>query len=260
MKITVLTENRAGGRFLAEHGLSYLAEIDGQKILFDTGHSDVFLKNAQKLGIDVHRQVKKVVLSHGHWDHGDGLQFIEHKMLIVHPASFLKRFRKSDRSPVGLSMTKEMIQKKFDMVEIARPFKISENLFFLGQVPRLNDFESQTTPFELEDGADDFVTDDSALAAVVNNELVVITGCSHSGVCNICEYAKTVTGISKIKAVIGGFHLKLQNRQTLETIQYFKKNAVEHLFPSHCTELPALALFYNEFEIQEVKTGMILTF
>jgi 7,8-dihydropterin-6-yl-methyl-4-(beta-D-ribofuranosyl)aminobenzene 5'-phosphate synthase len=260
MKITVLTENRAGGRFLAEHGLSYLAEIDGQKILFDMGHSDVFLKNAQKLGIDVHHEIKKVVLSHGHWDHGDGLQFTEQKMLIAHPASFLKRFRKSDHSPVGLSMTKELIQKKFNLVETAQPFKISENLYFLGEVPRLNDFESQTTSFQLEDGSDDFVPDDSALAAVVGNELVVITGCSHSGVCNICEYAKNVTGISKIKAVIGGFHLKLQNRQTSETIQYFKKNAVEGLFPSHCTELPALAAFYHEFKIPEVKTGMILTF
>jgi 7,8-dihydropterin-6-yl-methyl-4-(beta-D-ribofuranosyl)aminobenzene 5'-phosphate synthase len=50
MRITVLTENVAGGKLLAEHGLSYLIEIDGEKILFDTGHSDVFLKNAKIVG------------------------------------------------------------------------------------------------------------------------------------------------------------------------------------------------------------------
>ena len=66
MKITVLTENTAGGKFLAEHGLSYLIEIDDQKILFDTGHSDVFLKNASQLGIDIQTEVETVVLSHGH--------------------------------------------------------------------------------------------------------------------------------------------------------------------------------------------------
>lgn len=260
MKITVLTENVAGGKFLAEHGLSYLIEIDGEKILFDTGHSDVFLKNANLLGIDIENEVKTVVLSHGHWDHGDGLRFIKNKKLITHPVSFSKRFGKSDRRPVGLSFSKEEIQKRFTLTETINHYQISANLFFLGEIPRLNDFESQATSFEFENGDDDFVPDDSALVAVVNNELVVITGCSHSGICNICEQAKKVTGISKIKAVIGGFHLINQNRQTMETVEYFKNNQVEKLYPSHCTQLPALVAFYNSFGIGQVKTGMILEF
>jgi len=255
MKITILTENVAGGKLLAEHGLSYLIEIDGERILFDTGHSDVFLKNAKMLGIDIEDGVKTVILSHGHWDHGDGLSFIENKKLITHPSSFSKRFGKSDYRPVGLSLSREEIQEKFDLTETINHYQISSNFVFLGEIPRLNDFESQATSFEFENGEDDFITDDSALVAVLNNELVVITGCSHSGICNICEYAKKVTGISKIKAVIGGFHLKHQNRQTFETIDYFKRNQVEKLYPSHCTELPALAVFYEEFKIEQVKTG-----
>jgi 7,8-dihydropterin-6-yl-methyl-4-(beta-D-ribofuranosyl)aminobenzene 5'-phosphate synthase len=260
MKITVLTENVAGGKLLAEHGLSYLIEIDGEKILFDTGHSDVFLKNAKLLGIDIENEVKTIVLSHGHWDHGDGLRFIKNKKLITHPAAFSKRFGKNDRHPVGLTLSKEEIQQKFTLAETINNYQISTNLFFLGEIPRLNDFESQTTSFEFEKGEDDFVPDDSALVAVVNNELVVITGCSHSGICNICEQAKKVTGISEIKAVIGGFHLINQNRQTIETIEYFKNNPVEKLYPSHCTKLPALVAFYNSFGIGQVKTGLILEF
>lgn len=260
LKITVLTENVAGSKFLAEHGLSYLIDIDGEKILFDTGHTDVFLINAEKLGIDIHTEVKTVVLSHGHWDHGGGLQYLENKNLITHPSSFLKRFGKSNPRPVRLKLSKKEIQQKFRLTETKSHYQISNNLFFLGEIPRLNNFESQTTAFEFENGEDDFVPDDSALAAIVNNELVVITGCSHSGICNICEQAKKATGISKIKAVIGGFHLKLKNRQTIETINYFKKNNVEKLYPSHCTELPALAAFYEEFKIEQVKTGMILEF
>jgi 7,8-dihydropterin-6-yl-methyl-4-(beta-D-ribofuranosyl)aminobenzene 5'-phosphate synthase len=208
------------------------------------------------LGIDIENEVKTVVLSHGHWDHVDGLRFIENKKLITHPDAFSKRFGKSDHRYVGLSLSKEEIQKNFDLTETINHYQITNNLWFLGEIPRLNDFESQETSFVFENGNDDFVPDDSALAAVVNNKLVVITGCSHTGICNICEHAKKITGISKIKAVIGGFHLIYNDRQTVETVQYFKNNQVEKLYPSHCTQLPSLALFYNEFKIIQVKTGI----
>ncbi len=260
LKITILTENVAGGKFLAEHGLSYLIEIDGEQILFDTGHSDVFLKNADKLGIDIKKNVQTVVLSHGHWDHGDGLQFIENKKLITHPTSFIKRYRKVDKSPVGLSLSREQIKNKFNLIESKVPVQITDNLFFLGEIPLQNNFEAQTTTFIDEADNPDFMPDDSALAAIVNNELIVITGCSHSGICNIVEHAKKVTKITNVKAVIGGFHLKHQNLQTKKTVDFFKINNVEKLFPSHCTELPALASFYESFKIRQVKTGMIFEF
>ncbi len=260
LKITVLTENVAGGKFLAEHGLSYLIEIDGEKILFDTGHTNVFLTNAAILGIDICNDVENVVLSHGHWDHGDGLKYLKNKVLITHPGSFEKRFRKTDQSPVGLSFTKAQITKRFKLTQTEKPFQVTENLYFLGEIPRLNDFESQKTSFQFEDGTDDFVPDDSALAAIVNDELVVISGCSHSGICNICEHAKKVTGKEKINAVIGGFHLRQEDLQLAETIKYFKESRIEKVFPSHCTELPALAAFFNNFKSAQVKTGMEFEF
>lgn len=260
MKLTVLTENQAGGRFLAEHGLSYLLDIDGEQILFDTGHSNVFLKNAKQLGINIEMDVHKVVLSHGHLDHGDGLRFLENLTLITHPKSFIKRYQKSELYSIGLSLSKEEIEAKFNLIETTNAFQLTSNLWFLGEIPRINDFESQTTTFKDETGLDDFVPDDSALAAIVNNQLVVVTGCSHSGICNICEQAKKVTGISKISAVIGGFHLKTRNHQTQKTIEYLKENEVQKVFPSHCTDLPALAAFYSEFKFETVKTGMVFEF
>lgn len=260
MELHVLTENQAGGRFLAEHGLSYLIEIDGKKVLFDTGHTDVFLQNAKKLGFDIENDVKTVVLSHGHWDHGDGLQFIQNKTLITHPASFMKRYRRSNHSPVGLGLSRNEIKDKFNLVETENSYQISENLFFLGEIPRLTEFESQKTTFVDENGEPDFVPDDSALAAIVNNRLVVVSGCSHSGICNICEHAKKVTGISEISAVMGGFHLKRRSFQTQQTILYFKENQIETILPSHCTELPALAAFYRAFKNKAVKAGMQFNF
>ncbi|SHF01198.1 7,8-dihydropterin-6-yl-methyl-4-(beta-D-ribofuranosyl)aminobenzene 5'-phosphate synthase [Mariniphaga anaerophila] len=260
MKLSVLTENCAGGRFLAEHGLSYLIEIDDRKILFDTGHSDVFLKNARQMGVDIEKEVQLVVLSHGHWDHGDGLQYLQNKRLITHPGAFIRRFRKRDFSAVGLSLLKTEIEQRFDLTETKNVFQISEHLFYLGEIPRVTEFEAQATPFVDEHKNDDVVPDDSALAAIVNDRLVVITGCSHSGICNIVEHAKKATGISDVKTVLGGFHLKEQNEQTRRTIGYFKNEHVEQVYPSHCTALPALSAFYQAFQSTQLKTGMVLEF
>ena len=75
MKLTILTENTANKRgMLAEHGLSVLAEHKGQRFLFDTGQSDVYLKNAAKLGISL-KPLDGVVFSHGHYDHCDGFGY-----------------------------------------------------------------------------------------------------------------------------------------------------------------------------------------
>ncbi len=258
MKLTVLTENIAGGHFMAEHGLSYFIEYEKQKILFDTGHSDVFLKNAEKLGINICQEIETIVLSHGHWDHGDGLKYLEKKTLLSHPAAFIKRYRKNDMSTIGLTLSKNQLEKKFSLITSDKPYKISDNIIFLGEIPRLNDFEAQTTDFINEKGEPDFVWDDSALAVIQYNELIIITGCSHAGICNITEYAKRVCGINNVKAIIGGFHLKYNNLQTKKTIQYLKTQNVKNIYPSHCTELEALSALYHEFGIQQVKTGMII--
>jgi len=258
MKLFVLTENTAGDKFLAEHGLSYLIGHGEQTILFDTGHSDVFLKNARTLGIDIHRDIDTVVLSHGHWDHGDGLGYLENKTLITHPGYFIRRFRKNDKSNIGLALSKREIEKRFKLITSSKPYKISPDIIYMGEIPRENDYEAKTTTFIDENGNDDFIPDDSALVIINNNELIIISGCAHSGICNISEYAKKVTGLEKIKTVIGGFHLKYDDLQTRKTIKYFKQQKIKHIYPSHCTELPALAMFYNEFKIQQVKSGMIL--
>ena len=260
MQLTVLTENVAGGYLGAEHGLSYLIEHDGKTILFDTGHTDLFIRNASRLNIDLEKNVDVIVLSHGHWDHGDGLRFITGKKLITHPASFIKRYRRADNSYIGLALGRNEIERKFDLTVSANPVRVSEKIIYLGGVPRNNDFEAKETTFTDESGKPDYVPDDSAMAFILDDEIVVVTGCSHSGICNITEYAREVTGVEKVKAVIGGFHLKRRDKQTLKTIEYFKSLKVEEFYPSHCTELPALAAFYDEFGIEQVKTGKRLVF
>lgn len=260
VKITILTENTAGGKLLAEHGLSYLIEHENRHILFDTGHTDVFLKNSEQLGIKLNTVVDTIVLSHGHWDHGNGLNFLTNKNLVAHPGVFTQRFRKTGSGNIGLKTSKTEAEKKFNLLLSEKPAELHKNFYFLGVIPRKTSFESQNTPFVLKNGADDFVMDDSALTIVVNNELIIISGCAHAGICNIINHAIKITGVQSIKAVMGGFHLKHSNKQTHETIAFFKKHKIKQVFPSHCTELPALAAFYNAFETKQLKTGNELIF
>lgn len=259
MTISILTDNRPGSYFRAEHGLSYLVEHNGTTILFDTGQSNLFMENASQMGIDL-SAVGTVVLSHGHFDHGNGLKYLSGKKLICHPASFSKRYRKTDKSYIGLEMTREEIANQFELIEAKKPYRISDSMFFLGEIHRITNFESQTTPFVFDDDKPDFVMDDSAIAIILPEGLFIITGCGHSGVVNTLLHAQKVTGVNSIYGVVGGFHLKRNDRQTQETVNFLKEHNVKHVYPSHCTEMPALLAFYSAFNISQIKTGDILNF
>jgi 7,8-dihydropterin-6-yl-methyl-4-(beta-D-ribofuranosyl)aminobenzene 5'-phosphate synthase len=260
VKLTVLSENVAGAGFLAEHGLSYLIEHKGTHVLFDTGGSDVFLHNASKLNLDIASKVGAIVLSHGHWDHGNGLEYLKGQTLITHPKSFIKRFRKNNGTTVGLAYSEEYYQKNFKLSISSGPLLISEGMWYLGEIPRTNNFEAQTTPFVDAANQPDFVPDDSALAIAHGQSMVLVTGCSHAGISNIISYAQKVTGIKNIKAVIGGFHLKKDNLQTRKTIEFFKELEIQNIYPSHCVALEALAAFHQEFKNRQVQTGMEILF
>jgi len=254
MKIYVLTDNHASKDFSAEWGLSLLIKHDYKNILFDFGNSDLFLKNAKKLGIDL-SLVNYYILSHGHWDHGDGLAYLkEKKKLICHPSAFIKRYRKTG-AYIGLSFDIEEAKEKFELCLTREPYMISENIIFLGNIPRITEFESQKTNFVKEDGSEDFVNDDSALAIKSEKGLIVISGCAHSGICNTIEYAREVSNVDRVYAVLGGFHLKGNDELTIKTIKYLKKLNINILRPSHCTQFPALAEFYNTFNSEPFAAG-----
>jgi len=259
MQISVLTENHAGPFTLAEHGLSHLIEFDGKRILFDTGQTDMFLKNAGIMNIDL-ENIDMIVMSHGHFDHGNGLDFLSRGNLICHPDCFVKRYRRYDNSFIGLKNSKAELSDKFNLITSSELFRMSEKIYFLGEIPRLTDFESQHTNFVFENGTPDFVMDDSGIAMILREGLFIVTGCGHAGVVNTLEHAKQITGIRKIFGILGGFHLKEIGQQTKETISYIKENKVKHVMPSHCTELPALTAFYESFGIRQVKTGDIFRF
>lgn len=265
VKITILCEDQArmGFRdkiFLAQHGFSAFIEAD-RKILFDTGAGDVFAHNAALAGIDL-AETDCIVLSHGHWDHSDGLAALAETQgrrysLLVHPGAFVDRHKATGQYN-GIGWRREEIATRFDLIESKTPYRIAEGISFLGEVPRTNSFEAQKTAFFTIDNGEqhpDFISDDSALAIDTPQGLVIVSGCSHAGICNIVEHARKVTGQDRVHTVLGGFHLLSDPVQLSNTVAYFKANRVEHLYPMHCTDLPALCAFYQAFGIRKLCAG-----
>lgn len=254
LKLTVLNDNTAGRWCRAEHGLSYLIEAD-LTVLFDTSSSsDLIAYNAQILNIDL-QQIGTIVLSHGHDDHTGGLMLFEGQKLICHPDTFLKRTRKSNHTELGIKWTEDEIQSRFNLVLSQDPIQLSDQIFFLGEILRLTEFESKKTAFQKADGTDDFVMDDSGLAIITSKGLVVVSGCAHSGICNMTAHAMKVTGIEKVHLVIGGFHLQNDDTVTQKTIDWMKSMNVEQVIPSHCTSFSAQTAIFKSYPFSPVKSG-----
>lgn len=248
MKITILNENIVGQKnnkvCLAEWGLSAFIQINKINILFDTGQTNVYWQNAKQLKINLN-SANFVVLSHYHWDHTGGLRyhnFKEKKKLIIHPLIL-------EKLPEYESIK---IKNDFHILPSEKSLEFSKNIFYLGEIPRENNFESGMYK-------NDTMLDDSALAIKTKNGVIVISGCSHSGICNICEYAKKITG-QKLYAVLGGFHLFENNQKAVKgTIKYFQAEKPKYLYPMHCVDFPTLSLFHSVFKIVKISTGDSIT-
>lgn len=248
--------------FKGAHGLSLFIRAE-QNILLDAGPSDIFLGNAALLDLDLN-SLDWIALSHGHWDHSDGLAFladrIEKKKLIAHPAVFTDRHKPTGEFN-GISVPRELIETAFDLELSREPRQLTPSVYFLGQVPRKNDFESVSTPFfKIENGEKlpEFLEDDTALAIITEEGCVVIAGCAHAGICNICEHALAVTGQDRLHMVMGGFHLLSPGEQLDRTVDYFKTRTVDRLLPMHCTGFDALCRFYRDFNAEKAATGQTI--
>jgi len=278
VKLTVLLDNNTfiDRYFLGEPGVSYFIEADGKKVLFDVGYSDAFIRNAQKLNINL-LDVDIVVLSHGHLDHTWGLfplvqlftegiieqRGVEHPRLVAHPAMLASRRMKSVPE-IGALFTGEKLSLYFDLQLSREPVQLTERLFFLGQIERVTDFEAQKPMGSIvENGLemDDNLLDDSAIVYKSENGLVIISGCSHSGICNIVEYARKVCDERRVIDIIGGFHLLNPSRKQLtSTIKYLSSVKPSAIHACHCTDLYSRIAMSRSLEIKEVGVGLVLEY
>jgi 7,8-dihydropterin-6-yl-methyl-4-(beta-D-ribofuranosyl)aminobenzene 5'-phosphate synthase len=250
----------AGGETVAglraEHGFSALVTVrtgnTSSTLLFDAGASpDGLAVNAERLGIDV-GVLQGVVLSHGHFDHAGGLGGLVRLRgrsglpLTVHPAVWTRR-RLELPGGQGLEMptlSRGALEREgFAVIERRQPSLLVGGILVTGEVDRVTEFEHGMPPqHQAWNGHgwqhDPTVIDDQALVISVRGRgLVVITGCGHAGVVNIIRHAMRLTGVSRLLAVIGGFHLSGPAFEPViePTVAALTELAPEVIAPGHCT-------------------------
>ena len=268
MKLTVLMDNHTyiDEYYLGEPAVSYLIEDGEHTILLDAGYSEAFIENARRMEIDLSR-VTDIVLSHGHIDHTGGLPaffklFTQPVRLTAHPNAFwIKRYEDMDAgSPIQVSQ----LPKNVIVNLTAQPKQISENVLYLGEIPRIYAFEMDRAVGETcaccgDEWMEDSLVDDTAVALSVPEGTFVVTGCAHSGVCNTVAAAKALLPDKTIAGVFGGFHLFEEDEHLDQTVQTLKKQGANMVFPCHCTSLAVKCAFFEAFHAQEVGVGMELS-
>jgi len=264
MKITVLVDNNTfiDQYYLAEPAASYYIEHNDLKILFDCGYSNILINNAAKLGVDL-ANITHIVVSHGHDDHTGGLKYLtkhfnyRHTPLIAHPGCFNGKY--SDGKYIGSPFTSEEIADLFDYKPTIEPMFLAEDCLFLGEIPQIHPWEArQAIGNTIINGTitTDYNLDDSALVFRSDNGLIIVTGCSHSGIGNIIAYAKKLFQDNRIYAVLGGFHLLEDNQKLDDTIDYLLTLQIPHCYPCHCVSLYAKAKMLKNFPILEAGVGL----
>ena len=247
MKWTVLSDNRSrstsgrlqgknDSRLSTEHGLSILLGTERRRILLDTGASDVFLKNAEVLGIDL-STVDYVFISHGHSDHAGGLRyFLEQNTkakVIVSPDAISGKFY-SKRGNLHSITTVWPEAVKDRLITVERTCEIANGICVIAHIPQVHPVPKGNKHLFVKDANGGYVNDDFRHELALYTNGFLFTGCAHSGLENIlaaCPYP--------VNSVVGGFHL-LDGQESEEELQSLATGLKEkypstHFYTSHCT-------------------------
>jgi 7,8-dihydropterin-6-yl-methyl-4-(beta-D-ribofuranosyl)aminobenzene 5'-phosphate synthase len=246
----------AGDMFHAEHGFSALVTVTkGERVhrlLFDTGVSPTGMtENMRRLDLDA-RDVEVIVLSHGHFDHTGGMAGLIAALgrtnlpLLIHPEFWSRRrvaLPGTEPREIPTTSRRALVEAGFEIVERRDPsFLLDGSILITGEVDRATDFEVGFRGHEaFRDGRwepDPLILDDQALVVhVAGRGLVVLTGCGHAGMVNIVRYARRLTGVERVHAVLGGFHLSGPQFEPVigPTVHALAELGPDVVVPAHCT-------------------------
>lgn len=266
---------------LAEHGFSlHVAVTKGgvvHRMLFDAGITpNGCRENLARLDLAA-SDLEAIVLSHGHFDHTTGLSGLIQRLgrveraVVLHPEFWThRRIAIPGREPFELPTTsrRALSDAGFEIIENRRPsFLFDSSVLVTGEVDRTSSFE---TGFPIHQAyrdhswePDPLILDDQALVVHVEGKgLVILTGCGHSGIVNICRYACRLTGIDHIYAVVGGFHLSGPLFEPIigATCDALAELAPEVIVPSHCTGWKATHALAARFPESFIQNSVGTTF
>lgn len=251
LKITLLSTMLADGDELGEWGFAALVEADGRRLLFDAGaHTDVVLKNARSLGVDL-STVPNVVLSHSHSDHVGGFMTLRRAVVTKTPDALARThvgegmfYSRTSRVPRVEGNPMIAIKAEYEatggaFVTHTKPVQLQPGVWLTGPVPRKfpernwSGGGQVTTPTGV---GEDNLPEDMALVIDTDQGLVVLTGCGHAGVVNTLEHARAVVRPARVHGLVGGIHLFAAKEETLVwTAEKLRGFGVENLLGAHCT-------------------------
>ncbi len=237
MKWTVLSDNRSDdSRLFTEHGLSILLETEEHSILLDTGASDVFMRNAEVLGIGL-SAVDYVFISHGHNDHAGGLRyFLEQNRqakVIVSPNAISEQFYSKRGNLHSITAEWPKIDSE-KLVVVDQTSDIAERIHAIACIPKVHPMPKGNQHLYVQDANGNYIHDDFRHELALYVEGLLFTGCAHSGLENILAACPW-----HVHTVVGGFHL-LDGQESEEELQSLAKRLKEQypstlFYTSHCT-------------------------
>lgn len=260
MKITVLAENTACREDLTcEHGLSLLLETGGYRILFDAGQTDAFARNAKRLGVDL-ESVDFAVLSHGHYDHGGGLETFlainSHAPVYVSREAFGQHYNGTEKY-IGLSpsLSENPRLIPVDMAQILAP---GITLHPGSALPCPQAIQSHGLTL-LESGRfhPDTFRHEQYLRIEEGSKVFLISGCSHKGILNIAGHFRP-------DVLFGGFHfMKLDPGTDADALSRAARGLLEYpttYYTGHCTGLNQYAFLKEQMghRLQALSTGTVI--
>jgi len=243
-------------QLIAEHGYSLLLTVQregrSESVLYDAGLGRrTVLHNMDVLEVRA-TDLRAVILSHGHADHHGGLEGMFQRIgrprmpLVLHPDVWRERrvvFPTGHEFSMPPPSHADLDREGVEIIEERSPTLLLDGMVLVtGQVDRVTDFEKglPTQQAHTDHGwePDTWIWDDQAMVCNVKDKgLVVLSGCSHAGAINILRHAQRLTGIDKVHAFVGGFHLSggLFEAIIPRTIAELVAIGPAVIVPGHCT-------------------------
>jgi 7,8-dihydropterin-6-yl-methyl-4-(beta-D-ribofuranosyl)aminobenzene 5'-phosphate synthase len=275
--LKILVEDAVGAegksvRLIARHGLSIVVEAKAKDVdicvLMDVGPSaEALVNNVDVVGVNL-RKIDAIMLSHGHYDHVDGLIPLlkavgKSTPIFAHPKAFQPKFSLNKKLRfVGASYTPANIRGAGGIpVLTVDAVKIADGIMTTGEIARVSAYEKPKGFLTLENGrfVEDAFADDQALIINLRDKgLVIVTGCAHAGIVNTIIHAQKIMNTRKVYAVLGGFHLvDAANQRVRSTVEALEEFNPQFLGPCHCTGKRAIRKLVEAFgdKCHQLKTG-----